>query len=122
MQCFIRNAENENIVAFSIDPGVSTSSYNIKLYGKDESGSKVITTKTTPRGWVNIRMEYYHDVKMVVLYVNDEVAGTTNMVYDDYTNGATPATARIFSLSGAVSHYYLDNVSAKVISKTYTAK
>ena len=121
MQCFVRNADNENIVAFSLEPSVSTNSCSLKFYGKDNSGSKVLTTVTVPRGWVNVRMEYYHDAKMVVLYVNGDRACETNMVYNNYSNGATPASARIFSLSGAVSHYYLDNVVAKVIEKSYSA-
>ncbi len=119
IQCFFRDASNKNIAACTFQTSVNDAGYSITIYGKSDTASTSLKTVSVGPGWVTFRVEYYHDVHMTKIYVNGNLEVTTDMYYESYTGGDVPSLARIFSLSGAISHYYLDNVTAQVLDKEY---
>ena len=68
---------------------------------------------------MTVRVEYYADVHKTVFYLNGEQVATSDKYYTDYNGSGVISTARIFSLSGANSHYYLDDVTAQTVAKSF---
>ncbi len=122
MQCFFRDANNKNIAACSIVIGKTDDGYDVQLYEKHNDGSKSLGTFTADGGWMTLRVEYYADAHRTLFYINGENVASSSRYYTDYTGSGTIATARIFSLSGADSHYYLDDVIAQTVVQSSEGK
>ena len=122
MQCFFRDANNKNIAACSIVIGKTDDGYDVQLYEKHNDGSKSLGTFAADGGWMTVRVEYYADVHKTVFYLNGEQVATSDKYYTDYDGSGTIATARIFSVMGANSHYYLDDVTAQTVVQSSEGK
>ena len=119
MQCFFRDADNKNIAACSFVITKGDSEYSVQIYEKYNDGSKSLGTFAAEGGWMTVRVEYYADVHKTLFYINGEQVAASDKYYTDYNGSGVISTARIFSLSGANSHYYLDDVIAQTVDKSF---
>ena len=86
-----------------------------------ESANIVVVPTTMFSGWMNIRFELYTDLGIVQIYVNDELRGETDVVYNarmsaDYYRG------NIFTVSNTSCTMYYDNVVVEAVEKAYEKK
>ena len=122
MQCFFRDANNKNIAACTFAVTKSDSGYSVEIYEKDSNGSNSLGTFTADGGWMTLRVEYYADAHRTLFYINGDNVASSSRYYTDYDGSGTIATARIFSVMGANSHYYLDDVIAQTVVQSSEGK
>ncbi len=87
--------------------------------GTDDLLKDETLTRVNADSWVNYRLEYYASAKVILVYINGDLVGTTDCLIDK--NGTAPTYATFFGTSSTAGTFYLDNVKVEKSTKTYTA-
>ncbi len=86
------------------------------LVGDNIGGSQVIAKATVPNEYNKIRLEYYYELGVVVLYLNDSFIGSTATLYNAVTV-SYPERGRIYTTYPTLSDIYVDNVLVKPLTR-----
>ena len=91
------------------------------LAAGQSSANVVVMEKTKFSGWMNVRFELYTDLGIVQIYINDQLRGETDVVYNARMS-ANYYRGNIFTVSNTNCTMYYDNVVVEAVEKAYETK
>ena len=109
---------------FNTNCSANMSKNTFTISGKTEKVSwpGTIVGATPVKGWVNVRFEYYKDQGLVKVYYDGELRGESDLIWNEANKSASFAYATFYTTRDTNCKFFVDNVVAESIKKTYVAE